>query len=95
MKTLRSVGVSFLRSIRRATVVACVPRSARGSTQPFFELYDLANDPMEMNNVYASEEYAGVRSDLKEQLLQLKEELGDTDEAYPELMAVRDALWNE
>jgi arylsulfatase A-like enzyme len=76
-----------------------LPLDASGAmpapTQPFFELYDLARDPLEMDNVYSNEDYAGLRSELKVQLLQLKEELGDTDEAYPELMAVREALWND
>ena len=52
-------------------------------------------DPLEMNNIYSHEDYAGLRSELKAQLLQLKKELGDTDEVYPELQAVFDKYWDE
>jgi len=74
-----------------------LPLDATGSmpapTQPYFELYDLANDPLEMNNVYGQEAYAEVQSELKARLLEIKQEIGDTDEQYPELMAVREKVW--
>jgi arylsulfatase A-like enzyme len=75
-----------------------LPLDASGSmpapTQAYFELYDLAADPLEMNNVYPAAEYAEIREDLKRRLLELKEAVGDTDEQYPELMQVRDEVWN-
>lgn len=74
-----------------------LPLDATGAmpapTQAYFELYDLAADPLEMNNVYASDEHADIRAELKERLLALKETVGDTDDQYPELMKVRDAVW--
>lgn len=70
-----------------------LPLDATGSmpapTQPYFELYDLANDPLEMNNVYGLEDYAGIQAELKTQLLELKKELGDTDEAYSDLLKLQ------
>jgi N-acetylglucosamine-6-sulfatase len=54
-----------------------------------WELYDLQNDPCELCNLYGQAEYAQVTADLKHRLGQVKEELGDTDERYPELMARR------
>jgi hypothetical protein len=48
-----------------------------------------------MNNVYPSEQHADIRAELKQQLLELKEEVGDTDDQYPELMKVRDAIWDQ
>ena len=76
-----------------------LPLDATGAmpapTQAYFELYDLAADPLEMNNVYSSDEYADIRAELKDALLAIKEEVGDTDERYPELMQVRDAVWNQ
>jgi arylsulfatase A-like enzyme len=76
-----------------------LPLDATGSmpapTQAYFELYDLAADPLEMNNVYPSEQHADIRAELKQQLLELKEEVGDTDDQYPELMKVRDAIWDQ
>ena len=64
-----------------------------GSTHPGWELYDLRNDPDERHNVYSDPTYLGVREQLKAQLLRLKEEVGDTDEQYPELMRVRELVW--
>ena len=62
-------------------------------TTPGWELYDLRNDPAERHNVYADPAYQGVRVQLKKQLLALKDEVGDTDEQYPELMRVRELAW--
>ena len=64
-------------------------------TPPGIELYDLDNDPQELRNVYDDPAYADVAKELKEELLRLKEELGDTDEKYPELMARRDLCWQK
>lgn len=62
-------------------------------TTPGWELYDLSKDPMELHNVYADAAYAKVRDDLKKELLRVKEQVGDTDENYPELMKVREKTW--
>lgn len=63
------------------------------STPPEWELFDLQNDPHEMNNVYDDPAYAEVIKGLKSRLLELKKQYGDTDEKYPELMAVREKSW--
>ena len=63
-------------------------------TEPYWELYDLKKDPNEMNNVYDNPEYLEIVKKLKEDLLKLKEETGDTDEKYPELIEVRENYWN-
>lgn len=55
-------------------------------TPPGWELYDLKKDPSELKNVYEKPEYASVVKDLKRQLFEMKEELGDNDEKYPELL---------
>ncbi|MHC4131209.1 MAG: sulfatase/phosphatase domain-containing protein [Planctomycetota bacterium] len=74
-----------------------LPLEARGAldepTLPEWELYDLEKDPYEMNNVYDDSAYAGVVKELKQRLLKLKEDCGDTDERYPELMEVRKKYW--
>jgi arylsulfatase A-like enzyme len=76
-----------------------LPLDATGSmpapTQAYFELYDLAADPLEMNNIYPAAESADIRAELKQRLLNLKEEIGDQDEQYPELMQVRDEVWEK
>ena len=76
-----------------------LPLDANGAmpaaTPPYWELYDLANDPKEMNNLYPSEKSASVKEKLKAQLSQLKIDIGDTDEQYPSLMAVKAEHWNK
>ena len=62
-------------------------------TDPHWELYDLKEDPLEMNNVYEEPIYQDVVKQLKNQLLQLKRQVGDTDEMYPELMELREKVW--
>ena len=37
--------------------------------------------------------YTEITRRLKQQLLELKQDLGDTDEKYPELLKVRQAAW--
>ena len=58
-----------------------------------WELYDLKLDPQETNNVYEKPEYASVVRLLKSRLLELKQQYGDHDEAYPKLMERREQLW--
>ena len=74
-----------------------LPLDAAGAkppaTNPHWELYNLEEDPKEMNNVYSESIYANVTKDLKNQLLALKEKVGDNDEKYPELMKVRAQAW--
>jgi N-acetylglucosamine-6-sulfatase len=72
-----------------------LPLDAKGAvnkpTPPYWELYDLRQDPKEMRNVYSSPEYAMVRRDLQERLHHLKAQVGDTDDTYPELVQRREA----
>ncbi len=63
------------------------------STTPEWELFDLQEDPHEMNNIYDDPAYSDIIKELKTRLLELKNEYGDTDEKYPELMSVRNKVW--
>ncbi|MCW9708076.1 sulfatase [Aliifodinibius sp. 1BSP15-2V2] len=56
---------------------------ADGPTAPTWEFYDLKNDPKELKNVYNSSEYQDEIKKLKKQMMQLKEQVGDSDEQYP------------
>jgi arylsulfatase A-like enzyme len=75
-----------------------LPLDAAGAhkapTRPGWELYDLGKDPQETANVYGRAEYADVIAKLKSELLRMKEQIGDTDERYPELMHVRRKYWD-
>jgi arylsulfatase A-like enzyme len=64
------------------------------ATEPYWELYDLKNDPNEMRNIYADAKYADIVAKLKLDLLKMKADIGDTDEQYPELLKVREQYWD-
>lgn len=74
-----------------------LPLDANGAmpaaTPPYWELYDLSNDPLEMNNIYPNKESAALKIQLKQQLSNLKYEIGDTDEVYPSLVAIKEKHW--
>jgi len=76
-----------------------LPLDSKGAmpaaTPPYWEMYDLANDPYEMNNVYGSEKSTAEKTKLKKQLNDLKREIGDNDEDYPSLMAVKAKHWQQ
>ncbi len=45
-----------------------------------WELYDLEEDPSEMNNVYDHPEYAGIRTAMHKKLIEVRTKYGDSDE---------------
>ena len=51
-----------------------------------WELYDLRNDPRELNNVYNDPGYREIVRELKKQLVEIKKDAGDEDEEYPEVL---------
>ena len=55
------------------------------TTEPYWEMYDLRNDPQEMNNVVNDPKYAAKFKELKSQIYDLKNETGDTDQQFPEV----------
>ena len=63
-------------------------------TPPGWELYDLNKDPHEVVNVYDNPGYAEIVVGLKRELRQLRSEVGDTDEAFPEIKAIVDEFWD-
>jgi arylsulfatase A-like enzyme len=66
-------------------------RGARKSPvgyKPEWELYDLDNDPLEMNNVYNDPSNKDLIRRLKTELLKLKQQYGDEDSLYPEMKEV-------
>ncbi|MBG7629556.1 MAG: sulfatase [Bacteroidetes bacterium] len=60
-----------------------------------WELYDLKNDPKEMNNIYNDAAYADVIKDLKSRLENIRKEVKEDDSVYPEIQEVIDAHWND
>jgi len=62
------------------------------NTEPGLELYDLRKDPLETRNAIHDPAYAAVAGQLKEKLLELKRDVGDTDDSYPELLKLQQAF---
>lgn len=55
---------------------------------PSWDLYDLKNDPYEDCNVYGDKSYAPVVKKLKEEMIKLRKETGDTDESSAEMQQI-------
>ena len=53
--------------------------------EPYWEMYDLRNDPNELNNIYDDSDYFSVREELRKELFELKDYYGDSDETFPDL----------
>ena len=63
-------------------------RKSPAGYKPEWELYDLDNDPLEMNNVYNDPSNKDLIRRLKTELLKLKQQYGDEDSLYPEMKEV-------
>ena len=66
----------------------------QNQTPPAWELYDLENDPHEMNNVYDDPAYADVRDELKSQFAELRRQIGDDGSHYPECENIVQEFWD-
>ena len=74
-----------------------LPLGIRGANnsnlEPEWELYDLQNDPAEMNNIYKDPKNKNLIAQLKKELLQLKEKYDDQDSKYPEMVEINKKYW--
>jgi N-acetylglucosamine-6-sulfatase len=68
--------------------------SGGSRTPPGWELYDLKNDPHELNNLYDDPSSAEVARRLKKQLRDLRNRVEDTDDAFPEIRRIVDEFWD-
>jgi len=66
----------------------------KNQTPPAWELYDLKEDPTEVNNVYDDPAYANLAKRLKRQLAELRAEIKDTDEEFPEVKRIVEEFWD-
>ncbi len=64
-------------------------------TPPGWELYDLVNDPFEMNNLYGKQGYEDITADLKKTLSSLRSTFRETDENYPHIQSIIDEYWDK
>jgi N-acetylglucosamine-6-sulfatase len=66
----------------------------KNQTPPAWELYDLQQDPQELNNVYDDPAYAVVRDSLKARFARLRTDVGDDGSDYPECEKVVQQFWD-
>ncbi len=67
----------------------------KDQTPPAWELYDLQNDPHEMNNLVDDPAYTTIRDELKTQLAALRKQIGDDGSHYPECEKVVQEFWDD
>lgn len=64
-------------------------------TPPGWELYDIAEDPLEMNNLYDNPAYYDIIQELKGRLKSLRRELNETDENFPHIQTIINKHWDD
>ena len=62
---------------------------------PVITSYSIHYTKLYENNVYNNPEYKTIITHLKEELKKQREELNETDVAYPKLQAIIDANWDK
>jgi arylsulfatase A-like enzyme len=67
----------------------------RENTEPAWEFYDLQKDPAENHNAYDEPQYSEIISDMKNELKELRAQVGDTDEQFPEMQPLIENYWNK
>jgi len=70
-----------------------MPGAHKESTEPAWEFFDLENDPNELHNAYGEVEYQVDIQKLKSRLLELRKEIGDTDEEFPVMDSIMRIHW--
>ncbi|WP_448248861.1 sulfatase family protein [Thalassotalea agariperforans] len=64
------------------------------ATPAGWELYDLRNDPNELNNIYHDIRYQHVIRELKAELKKQREAYNETDKNYPRMQEIIDNNWD-
>ncbi len=67
--------------------------SEEGSTAPTWEFYDLRIDPHENHNQYNNPEYQEIINQMKQEMMQLKVDVKDTDSDNPEMQKIIDTYY--
>ncbi|RHJ94945.1 sulfatase [Parabacteroides bouchesdurhonensis] len=62
-------------------------------TTPAWEFHDLQADPYEDHNMYDDPKYAGVIKEMKQQLLELRKQYGDTDSETPKMQEIMERYY--
>jgi len=72
----------------------CKPDGSE-QTPVAWEFYDCGRDPFENTNRYGDPAYKDAIARMKKQILQVREELNETDKDYPAVQAIIDKHWND
>ncbi|WP_127137607.1 sulfatase [Flagellimonas oceanensis] len=64
------------------------------NTEPAWEFYDLEKDPHENHNAFNDPQYAEVIAEMRQELLEQRENVGDTDADHPEVLEILNSHWN-
>ena len=64
------------------------------ATEPAWEFFDLENDPHELNNRYDDPAYHSIISEMKTELMKLREQYGDTDANSEIMQNIFEKNWN-
>ena len=62
-------------------------------TTPAWEFHDLLVDPFEDRNLYDSPEYSAIIESMKKELLQIRSDVGDTDDVKPKMKEIIDSYY--
>jgi len=60
----------------------------------FWDFYDLEKDPKEIHNAYENQEYQEIIEKMKADLIEKREEIGDTDKEDAEILEIISNYWN-
>ena len=63
------------------------------ATTPAWEFYDLINDPLELKNQYNNPEFKNIIAKLKNDLVELREQNGDSQTDGAEMKKVIQENW--
>lgn len=64
-------------------------------TPAAWEFYDLSVDPHEMHNRYGDADYRDIIRSLKQDLQDLRQEIGDTDQGHVRILNLIDVHWDK
>lgn len=68
--------------------------SSKQSTKPAWEFFDMEKDPKENYNAYFDPAYQDIVSEMKAELINQRNLIGDTDAKYPEMHDIFKRHWN-
>ena len=71
-----------------------MPGAEPKPTEPAWEFFDLLEDPQELRNAYDDPSYRETINLMKQDLIRLRTEAGDTDEEYPVIGEIIEKYWD-